>query len=64
MMVVSCLEFPNKGLEKDVVEVSYLKDESEVVQVSVDDQKKTWKEHMENLMNIEHEWSDSINAIY
>ena len=40
MMVVSCLEFPNKGLEKDVVEVSYLKDESEVVQVSVDNQKK------------------------
>ena len=28
------------GEKKDVVEVSYLKDESEVVQVSVDNQKK------------------------
>ena len=30
--------------------------------VTVDDQKKIWKEHMEMLMNIENEWSDSIDA--
>ena len=33
-----------------------------VVKVSVDDQKKIWKEHMKNLMNVENEWSDSIGA--
>ena len=54
-MVVSCLELPNKG-------VACLKDESGVVKVSADDLKKIWKEHMEKLMNIENEWSDSINA--
>ena len=30
--------------------------------VTVDDRKKIWKEHMEMLMNIENEWSDSIDA--
>ena len=39
------------------------KDESGVIKVSVDDRKKIWKEHMENLMNVENEWSDSIDAI-
>ena len=33
-----------------------------MVNVSVDDRKKIWKEHMEKLMNIENEWSDSIDA--
>ena len=33
-----------------------------MVIVTVDDQKKIWKEHMEMLMNIENEWSDSIDA--
>ena len=40
MMVVGCLELPNKGLrggEKDVGGVNYLKDESEAVKVSKDD---------------------------
>ena len=27
----------------------------------MDDGKKIWKEHMEKLMNVENEWSDSIN---
>ena len=39
-----------------------MKDESGAVKVSVDDQKKMWKEHMEKLMNVENEWSDSIDA--
>ena len=50
------------GEKKDVVWVSSLKVERRVVKVSVDDQKKTWKEHMEKLMNVENEWSDSIDA--
>ena len=25
----------------------------------MDDQKKIWKEHMEELMNVENEWSDT-----
>ena len=29
----------------------------------MDDQKKIWKEHIEKLMNVENEWSDSIDAI-
>ena len=33
-----------------------------VVNVSVDDRKKIWKKHMEKLMNVENEWSDSIDA--
>ena len=28
----------------------------------MDDRKKIWKEHMEKLMNVENEWSDSIDA--
>ena len=64
VMVVSCLELPNKGLgeKKDVAGVSCRKDESGTVKVTVDDRKKIWKEHMEKLMNIENEWSDSIDA--
>ena len=50
------------GEKKDVVGVSCLKDESGAVKVCVDDQKKIWKEHMEKLMNVENEWSDSIDA--
>ena len=50
------------GEKKDVVGVSCLKDENGAVKVSVDDQKKIWKEYMETLMNVENEWSDSINA--
>ena len=48
--------------KSDVVGVSCLKDESGAVKVSLDDQKKIWKEHMEKLMNVENEWSDSIDA--
>ena len=48
--------------KKDVVRVSCLKDESGAVKVSVDDRKKIWKEHMKKLMNVENEWSDSIDA--
>ena len=58
-MVVSCLELPNKELGKDESEV---KDESGAVKVSVDDRKKIWKEYMKKLMNVEKEWSDSIDA--
>ena len=36
--------------------------ESGAVKVSVDDRKKIWKEHMEKLMNVENEWSDSNDA--
>ena len=50
------------GEKKDVVGVSRLKDKIGVVKVSVDDQKKIWKEDMENLMNVENEWSDSIDV--
>ena len=32
------------------------------MKVRVDDQKKIGKEHMERSMNIENEWSDSIDA--
>ena len=32
------------------------------MKVSVDDLKKIWKEHMQKFMNIENEWSGSINA--
>ena len=28
----------------------------------MDDQKKIWKEHLEKWMNVENEWSDSIDA--
>ena len=50
------------GEKKDAVGVSCLKDESGVVKVYVDNRKKIWKEHMEKLMNVENEWSDSIDA--
>ena len=50
------------GEKRDVVGVSCLKDESRAVKVSVDDQKKIWKKHVEKLMNIENRWSDSIDA--
>ena len=50
------------GEKKDVVGVSCLEDESGAAKVSVDNQKKVWKEHMEKLMNIENEWSESIDA--
>ena len=45
VMVVSCLELPNKGLgrRKMLCGVSCLKDEIGVVKVSVDDRKKIWK---------------------
>ena len=45
------------GEKKDVIGVSCLKDQSGVVKVSVNDRKKIWK-----LMNVENEWSDSIDA--
>ena len=50
------------GEKKEVVGISCLKNESGAVGVSVDDQKKIWKEHMEKLMNFENEWSDSIDS--
>ena len=48
--------------KKDVVGVSCLKVESRVVKVSMDDRKIIGKEHMEKLMNVENEWSGSIDA--
>ena len=64
VMVVSCLKIPDKGFgeKKDVVGVSCLKDESGVVKISVDDQKKIWKYHMEKLINVEKEQRESIDA--
>ena len=50
------------GEKSDAVGISCLKDKSGAVKVSVDDRKKIWKEHMEKLMNVENEWSDSIDA--
>ena len=50
------------GEKSDVVGVSCLKDESGAVKVSMDDRKKIWKEYMKKLMNVENEWSDSIDA--
>ena len=50
------------GEKRDVIGVSCLKDESVAVKVSVNNCKKIWKEHMEKLMNVENEWSDSIDA--
>ena len=32
------------------------------MKVSVDDPKKIWKEHMEKLINVKNEWSDTIDA--
>ena len=53
-MAVSCLEFPNKGLGRREEEIVREK-------VSVDDGRKIWKEHMVKMMNVENEWSDSID---
>ena len=50
------------GEKRDVVGVSCLKDESGMMKVIVDDQKKIWKEHMEKLMHVANEWSDIIDA--
>ena len=50
------------GEKENVVGVCCLKEEIGVVKVSVDDRKKIWKEHMEKLMNVENEWSDSIDV--
>ena len=50
------------GEKSDVVGVRCLKDESGAVKVSVGDRKKIWKELMEKLINVENEWSDSIDA--
>ena len=46
----------------NVVGISCLQDKSGAMKVKVDDRKKIGKEHMERLMNIENEWSDSIDA--
>ena len=32
------------------------------MKINVDDGKKTWKEQLEKLINVENEWSDSIDA--
>ena len=32
------------------------------MKVSVNDREKIWKEHMEKSVNVENEWSDSIDA--
>ena len=32
------------------------------MKVSVDDRNKMWKGHIKKLMNVEYEWSDSIDA--
>ena len=50
------------GGKRDIVGVICLKDESEAVKVSVHDRKKICKEHKEKLLNVEIEWSDSIDA--
>ena len=50
------------GEKSDVVGVTCLKDKIGAVKLSMDDRKKIWKEHMEKLMNVENEWSDSIDA--
>ena len=50
------------GEKRDVVGASCFQDESGVVKVSVADRKEIWNEHMRKLMNVENEWSDSIDA--
>ena len=45
-----------KQMAGDVVGVTFLKHESKVVKVSVDDRKKIQKGHMEKLMNVQNEW--------
>ena len=39
---------------RELFRISCLKDQSEVVKVSVDDRKKIWKEHIEKLTNVEN----------
>ena len=51
-----------RAREKRHVGVSCFKDKSETVKVSVDDRNKIWKEHLEKLVILENEWSDSIDA--
>ena len=48
--------------KKGLVEINCLEDESRAVKGSVYDQKRIWKEHMEKLINVENEWSDSIDT--
>ena len=50
------------GEKKDVVGVSYPKEETGAVKVSVDDQKEIWKEHMGKVMNVENECSNSTDT--
>ena len=48
--------------KKNVVGFSCNKDESGTVKLSVDDRKKIRKKHMEKLMNVKNEWSESIDT--
>ena len=50
------------GEKRDVVGVGCLKNAGGTMKLNVDDRKKIWKEHTEKLMNVENEWSDSIDA--
>ena len=50
------------GEKKDVVGVSSFKYGSGAVKVRVNDRKKIWKEYMEKLVNVENEWTDSIDV--
>ena len=50
------------GEKKDVVRVSSFKYGSGAVKVRVNDRKKIWKEYMEKLVNVENEWTDSIDV--
>ena len=52
-----------KAEEKRDVGDSCFKDKSGAVKVSVDDEKKMWKEHKEKFVNLENEWSESIDVI-
>ena len=42
--------------------VSSFKYGSGAVKVRVNDRKKIWKEYMEKLVNVENEWTDSIDV--
>ena len=50
------------GEKKDVVRVSSFKYGSGAVKIRVNDRKKIWKEYMEKLVNVENEWTDSIDV--
>ena len=58
--VVSCfhgcelVRTAKQRVGRKLLGVSCLKDESGAVNVSVNDQKRTWKEHMAKLMNVEN----------